>query len=152
MAAELPRTAIAAPSFPAFVVAYASWATALVMWMVIPVATGTSQGTKKAFLCFALTPFLLLVGSHWVGKSPDLLTLLRRSITAHALSLMLPGALMGIAQSSDPGASGHGGLFLFFIILIPCCLIAALLPGLAGAFTAFGLMRFLRSRGGGTHH
>jgi hypothetical protein len=97
---------------------------------------------------FAVTPLLLLASSRWAGSSPNLLTLLRRSVTAHALSLLLPGALLGIMDSPGPGASDHGGLFFFFILLIVVGGGAALVLGLVSSLAAFGAMRLLRAPAG----
>lgn len=145
MALQLPRPVIAAPNLFVFIVVYAAWTTGLVMWALRPVITGPETSGQRQLLYFALTPILLLVTSRWVGNSLDLLTLLRRSVTAHAVSFLLPGALMGIMHSSGPGASGHGGIFLFFIILIVYGGGAALVLGLVSALAAFGAMRLLRA-------
>ncbi|MEP7120236.1 MAG: hypothetical protein ABJE95_04960 [Byssovorax sp.] len=146
MAATLPRTAIAAPNFFVFVVAYAGWATVLMMWALRPVINGSDPSLEKALLVYALAPVLILLSSRWVGASPNLATLLRRAVTAHVLSLVLPDVLEGLARSSDPGFSGHGGIVLFLMIALAYGTFAAAIVGLVGAFSAFGAMRLLRKQ------
>jgi hypothetical protein len=144
MAFQLPRPAIAAPNFFVFIVAYAGWTIGLVMWLLRTQITGPHRSGQPELLYFALTPLVLLASSRWAGKSPSFLTLFLRSVLAHAISFILPGALMGIAHSSAPGASGHGGLFLVFLILIVYGGGVALVVGLVSSLSAFGAMRLLR--------
>jgi hypothetical protein len=144
MAANLPRTAIAAPSFPLFVAVYAGWITAFVISVVTPVITG-SGSMKTSVLFFLLAPATVLVTARWVGASSGIAMLLRRAVAVHALSPILPCVLLGIAQSSDPGAGGHGGLGFLLVFFAPLCVLVASVLGLIGAFTAFGVMRLLRT-------
>lgn len=150
MTVEPPRPAIAAPSFPAFVVAYATGVTALVISGLWGLITGADRDTKKGVLFFALVPVLVLISSPWVGRSSSLGMLVRRSVAAHALAPIVPAILMAVSQSSDPGASGHGGIAMVFIFVIPYASAVTSAIGLVSAFVASGVMHLLRARGPGS--
>ena len=148
MADASPRAAITAPSFPLFVAAYAGWATVAFALLAYPVLAGSRSGPKPSILCFVLVPLALLARSRWVGASSDLPTLVRRSIAVHAVSSVVAGMLMAIARSADPGASGHGGLFLMVIIMVPVCAGLASLLGVLGALGGYGVMQLAGARRG----
>jgi hypothetical protein len=142
VALKLPPTAIAAPGFPLFVVTFAGWMTAATVWIVDAMSHHALWAGRLAYPPIAAV--IVVLAAWWVGSSVDLGMLLRRGLVAHALAPIPPVLLLVAARSSDPGASGHGGVFLMLFFGIPFAVVPSLGIGLVATLASYGVMRAIR--------
>lgn len=140
--AEPRPAAIAAPSPPLFVVLLGAWMAVATVW--ISISLSQKHGwTPRCYFPPIAAVILLLMGP-WVGASTGFWMLLKRSLAAHAMAPILPTLLFAAARSSDPGASGHGGVFTMLLFGLPYVMAASMLIALPATVTSYGVMRAMR--------
>jgi hypothetical protein len=144
VALKLPPTAIAAPSFPLFIVTFAGWMTAATVWIVNAMSHHALWEKENRLAYPPIAAVIVALAARWVGSSVDLRMLLRRGLAVHALAPIPPILLLVAARSSDPGASGHGGVFLMLVFGIPFAEVPSLGIGLLATLTSYGVMRAIR--------